>query len=49
MIVRQLSPWGPSWSTPTASVAQMRREMESLIERLTGATSDGSTAGVFPR
>lgn len=48
MIVRQLSPWGPGWSTPTASVAQMRRDIESLIERLNGATGDGSAAGVFP-
>lgn len=48
MIVRQLSPWGPGWSTPTATAAQMRRDMESLIERLAGAAGDGSTAGVFP-
>ena len=47
MIVRQLSPWGQSWSTPAATVAQMRRDMESLIERLTGTAGDGS-AGVFP-
>ena len=48
MIVRQLSPWGPGWNTPTAAVAQMRRDMESLMERLTGGTADGSVAGVFP-
>ena len=48
MIVRQLSPWGPAWSTPPATVAQMRRDMESLMERLSGGTSDGSIAGVFP-
>ena len=48
MIVRQLSPWGTGWSTPTATAAQMRRDMESLIERLTGAAGDESTAGVFP-
>ena len=48
MVIRQLSPWGPRWNMPPASVAQMRRDMESLIERLTGATSDGSITGVFP-
>jgi HSP20 family protein len=26
----------------------MRREMESLMDRLTGAPGDGQTAGVFP-
>jgi HSP20 family protein len=49
MIVRQVSPWGVGWNTPTAAVAQMRRDMESLLERLTGGTqTDGSMAGVFP-
>ena len=49
MIVRQVSPWGTGWNTPTAAVAQMRRDMESLLERLTGGTqTDGSMAGVFP-
>jgi HSP20 family protein len=48
MIVRQLSPWGPGWNTPPATVAQMRRDMESLMERLGGVSSDGSIAGVFP-
>ena len=48
MIVRQLSPWGPGWSTPPATVAQMRRDMESLMERLSGVSSDGSISGVFP-
>ena len=48
MLVRQVSPWGPGWNTPTATVAQMRRDMESLMERLTGVTTDGSMAGVFP-
>jgi HSP20 family protein len=34
---------------PTVAVAQMRREMESLLERLTGGIqTDGSMAGVFP-
>jgi HSP20 family protein len=34
---------------PTAAVAQMRREMESQLERLNGGTqTDGSMAGVFP-
>ena len=48
MIVRQLSPWGPGWSLSPATVAQMRRDMESLMERLSGVTSDESIAGVFP-
>jgi HSP20 family protein len=47
MIVRQVSPWSLGWNTPTATFAQVRREMESLMERLTGA-ADGSLAGVFP-
>ena len=46
MIVRRVGPWGPFWSEPSAEVSQMRREMESLMERLT--TADVSTAGVFP-
>ena len=34
---------------PARAVAQMRRDMESLLERLTGGTqTDGSIAGVFP-
>lgn len=48
MIVRQVRPWSVGWNTPTSSFAQMRRDMESLLERLTGVTSDGSTSGVFP-
>jgi HSP20 family protein len=49
MIVRQVSPWGAGWNTPTGAVAQMRRDMESLLERLTGGPqTDGSMAGVFP-
>jgi HSP20 family protein len=47
MIVRQLSPWSLGRNTPTAAFEQVRREMESLMERLTGA-ADGSLAGVFP-
>ena len=47
MIVRQLSPW-TAWTAPNAAYAQMRREMESLMDRLTGAASDGQAAGVFP-
>ena len=47
MIVRQLSPWSLGWNTRPSSVAQMRREMESLMERLTGVT-EASAAGVFP-
>jgi HSP20 family protein len=48
MIVRQVSPWSLGWNTPTAAFAQMRRDMESLMERLTGVAPDGSLAGVFP-
>ena len=48
MIVRQLSPWGLGWSTTPSTLAEMRRDMESLMERLTGAAGDGSAAGVFP-
>jgi len=49
MIVRQVSPWGAGWNTPTSAVAQMRRDMESLLERLTGGRqTDGSMPGVFP-
>ena len=48
MIVRQVSPWGPGRNTPTDPVAQMRQDMESLMQRLTGGTTDGSVAGVFP-
>jgi HSP20 family protein len=47
MIVRQVSPWSLGWNAPTA-FAQMRRDMESLMERLTGVAADGSAAGVFP-
>ena len=47
MIVRQISPW-TSWTAPNAAYAQMRREMESLMDRLTGAAGDGQAAGVFP-
>jgi HSP20 family protein len=46
MIVRQLNPWSPSWNTPGSAFTQMRRDMETLMERLTGATADGSM--VFP-
>jgi HSP20 family protein len=50
MIVRRVSPWGPWWTTPSADLAQVRQEMESLMERLIGAAPapDGSAAGVFP-
>jgi HSP20 family protein len=48
MIVRRVGPWGPFWSAPSADLSQMRREMESLMERLIGTTADVSTAGVFP-
>lgn len=47
MIVRQVSPWYPAWNSPP-SLAQVRRDMESLMERLAGATPDRSAAGVFP-
>jgi HSP20 family protein len=46
MIVRQLNPWSQSWNTPGNGLAQMRRDMETLMERLTGVTADGSV--VFP-
>src|SRR4029453_7737501 len=48
MIVRQLNPWSPSWTTPPNGFAQMGRDMETLMERLTGVTAEGSVAGVFP-
>jgi HSP20 family protein len=48
MIMRQLNPWSPGWNTPGNAWAQMRRDMESLMERLTSGTADGSVAGVFP-
>jgi HSP20 family protein len=48
MIVRRVNPWGPVWSAPSTDLLQMRREMDSLMERLIGATGDVSTAGVFP-
>jgi len=48
MIVRQLRPWSVVWNTPTNSFGQMRRDMESLLERLTGAAGEGPTSGVFP-
>lgn len=48
MIVRQVNPWSLGWNTPPSAFAQMRRDMESLMERLTGVTANGSVAGVFP-
>ena len=48
MIVRQVSPWSPSWPAPTNAFVQMRRDMESLMERLAGATPEAPAAGVFP-
>jgi HSP20 family protein len=48
MIVRQVSPWNLGWTPPTAAFAQMRRDIESLMERLTGAAGNGPAAGVFP-
>jgi HSP20 family protein len=48
MIVRRLNPWGLGGNTSAASFAQMRRDMESLMERLAGGAEDGSAAGVFP-
>jgi HSP20 family protein len=48
MIVRQVRPWSGGWNAPTNAFAEMRRDMESLLERLTGVTGDGATAGVFP-
>jgi hypothetical protein len=46
MIVRQVNPWSPGWPTPGNAFAQMRRDMDTLMERLTGVTADGSVAGV---
>jgi HSP20 family protein len=48
MIVRQLNPWSPDWNTPGNALARMRRDVETLMERLTGVSADGSVAGVFP-
>jgi HSP20 family protein len=48
MIVRQMNPWSAGWNSQGNALAQMRRDMETLMERLTGATADGSVAGVFP-
>jgi HSP20 family protein len=48
MIVRQVGPWTLGWPAPATAFAQMRREMESLMERLNGVAGDGSMAGVFP-
>ena len=48
MIVRQISPWSPGWTAPNAAFTRMRREMESLMDRLAGASGDGQMAGVFP-
>ena len=48
MIVRQVRPWSAGWNVPTSAFADMRRDMETLLERLTGVTGDGPTAGVFP-
>lgn len=48
MIVRQVGPWSLGWPAPATAFAQMRREMESLMERLSGVADDGSMAGVFP-
>ena len=48
MIVRQVGPWSLGWPAPTTTFAQMRREMDSLMERLSGVAGDGSMAGVFP-
>jgi HSP20 family protein len=48
MIVRQLNPWGPGWNARGNAWAQVRRDMESLMERLASGTAEGSLAGVFP-
>lgn len=48
MIVRQLNPWGLGWTAAPDTLAEMRRDMASLMERLTGVAGDGSAAGVFP-
>jgi HSP20 family protein len=48
MIVRQLNPWGPGWPVPGNAFDQMRRDMDALLERVSGGTGNGSGAGVFP-
>lgn len=48
MIVRQLNPWSLGWTATPDTLAQMRRDMASLMERLTGVAEDGSAAGVSP-
>jgi HSP20 family protein len=49
MIVRQVGPWTFAWNRPAATVAQMRRDMESLLERFSGVPAgEGTGAGVFP-
>ena len=48
MIVRQISPWEVGWNTSTPSNAEMRRDLENLMERLTGPSANRSMAGVFP-
>jgi HSP20 family protein len=48
MIVRQVRPWSVNWNTPPNGFGDVRRDMESLLERLTGVTGAATTAGVFP-
>jgi HSP20 family protein len=48
MIVRQLNPWHLRWTAAPDTLAQMRRDMASLMERLTDVAGDESAAGVFP-
>jgi HSP20 family protein len=48
MIVRQVRPSSVGWNTPTNAFAQMRRDMESLLEQLTGVAGDRPMSGVFP-
>ena len=45
MIVRQLSPWSSGWNTPGNALARMRRDMETLMERLTGESADVTQGG----
>lgn len=48
MIVRQVRPSSVGWNTSTNAVAQMRRDIESLLEQFTGVAGDRAMSGVFP-
>src|SRR4029453_1885279 len=48
MIVRQVRPSSVGWNPPTNAFVQMRRDVESLLEQLTGVAGDRPMSGVFP-